>query len=159
MVFNHSSEVSTAITINLPLFFLMVLPSLLLSLLCVLALIFPGVINKKIRLLLINVFIGDIINWLSHSVYYLGLPIAHVLQTEDFMCKFCISLLIVAVVQRFTANASYALNVYIFIKHGEKRLKWCVVVPFSVASWILSVGAGSTSYFGVIKMDGFLQLI
>ena len=47
------------------------------------------------------------------------------------MC--CISLLIVAVVQRFTANASYALNVYIFIKHGEKRLKWCVVVPFYVA--------------------------
>ena len=157
MAINDSFDL-LANSINIPCFFLMVLPSLLFSLLCVLALNSSDEINKKIRFLLINVFIADIINWLSHSVYYLGLPIAHLFQAEDMMCKFCVSLLVIAVVQRFTANASYALNVYIFIKYGEKQLRWCVVIPFAIVAWILSFGIGLTSYFDVYKIDGFCSV-
>ena len=162
MEFNNSSEVdSTLIYVNLVIFFLVILPSLFLSLLCALALILPGVLNKKIRLLLLNILIADIINFFSFNGYYLGWSIAHLIQTEDIACKICASLFIVANVQKFTASANYSLNVYIFIKYGEKKLKWYVVGPFAVASWIASVILGVNPFFddsSVSSIDGYCTL-
>ena len=159
MEFNNSSEVdSTLIYVNLAIFFLVILPSLLLSLLCALALILPGVLNKKIRLLLLNILIADTINWFNFTGYYIGWSIAHLIQTEDIACKICVSLFIVANVQKFTASTNYSLNVYIFIKCGEKKLKWYVVVPFAVASWIASVILGVTPFFddsSVSSINGY----
>ena len=149
---------STAFSVNIPLFFVLVIPFLLLSLLCAVALIFSEEINKKIRLLLLDVFIVDVINWLSHSVCYPGLPIAYLLQTEDALCKFCVISVLVAVVKRFIANTGYSLIVYIFVKYGEKKLKWYVTIPLVALSWILSFGVGSISYLGVVKANIFCTM-
>ena len=100
MSFNNSSDdaidISTAYSMNFPLLFLVVLPSLLLSLFCVVALIISREINRKISLLLINILTADIINWLCYALYFLGLPIAHLLQTEDALCRFSVNLLSIA---------------------------------------------------------------
>ena len=158
----HSGEVDyTLVSVNYSIFFVVVLPSLLLSLLCALAVTLPTsrVINKKIRFILINILISDIINWFSFTGYYLGWSTAHLIRTEeDILCKISIFFFTVANVQKFTTCASYSLNVYIFIKYGEKKLKWYALVSYFVATWIVSVILGITPFFdvsSVIANNGF----
>ena len=52
----------------------------------------------------------------------------------------------------------YALNVYIFIKSGERKLKWSVVILFTLVSWTASAAVGIVPYFdelGVVNINGF----
>ena len=122
-----------------------------------LALAFAEEINKKIRVLLINIFAAEICNWLSYSVFYLGWSV-HLVYQEDITCKFFISCFAVAAAQKFTAGGVYAVNIYIFIKYGEKKLKWFVVVPFIVISWISALSMGIIPYFyefGTVNINGF----
>ena len=34
----------------------------------------------------------------------------------------------------------YAVGVYVFIKHGDKKLKWYIIIPYIVVTWIVTVG-------------------
>ncbi len=146
------------LAINISIFSTLVLPPFLLCLLCVVALLFAGAINTKIRVLLINIFAAEICNWLGYTVFYLGFPI-RLIYSDDYSCKFFISSFVVVAVQKFTAGALYAINVYIFIKHGKKKLKWYVIIPYIVISWILAVSTlGILPYldeFGAININGF----
>ena len=150
--FNANTAVSIA------LFMVMVLPSLLLCLLCELALLFATEINTKIRVLLINIFSAEVCNWFSYSVFYLGWP-ARFLYDDDVLCKVYISSLRVVTIQKFTAGAMYAINVYIFIKHGDS--KWYTIIPFIVLSWLLSIATvGVIPYldnFGAVNSGGFCR--
>ena len=145
------------VAINTSLFLFLVLPPLLLCLLCVLALAFAEEINKKIRVLLINIFAAEIGSWLSYSVYYLGWPV-RLVYNDDITCKYFISCFAVAGAQKFTAGGVYAVNIYVFIKYGEKKLKWFVVIPLIVISWISALSMGIIPYFdefGAVNINGF----
>ena len=152
--FNANTAVSIA------LFMVMVLPSLLLCLLCELALLFATEINKKIRVLLINIFSAEVCNWFSYSVFYLGWP-ARFIYDDGVLCKVYISSLRVVTVQKFTAGAMYAINIYLFIKHGDSKLRWYTIIPFIVLSWLLTiVTVGVIPYldnFGAVNSDGFCR--
>ena len=139
------------VAVNITLFVLLVLPSLLLCILCVLALIFTDRINKKIRVLLVSIFAAEVCKWISNSVYYLGWPI-RLLHQDDVSCKMSVSFIIIASLQSFMAYATYAVNVYIFIKYGEKRLKWYVVIPAVTISWMVSITAGIGPYLDGLKV-------
>ena len=162
MSFNNSSDdgidISTAYSVNFPLLFLLVLPSLLLSFFCVVALIISGEINRKISLLLTSILTADIINCLCPALYFLGLPIAHLLQTEGALCTFSINLLSIALTHRIPASTIYALNVYIFIKYGERGLKWYAVIPLISATWIYSIVFGIPYYFSVVNIVWWLSV-
>ena len=146
------------VAINTSLFLFLVLPPLLLCLLCVLALAFAEEINKKIRVLLINIFAAEICNWLSYSVFYLGWSV-RLVYDDDITCMFFISCFAVAAAQKFTAGGVYAVNIYIFIKYGEKKLKWFVVIPFIIISWVFAaLSMGIIPYFdefGAVNINGF----
>ena len=159
---NTSYEVNyTLVSVDLLILFLVVLPSMLLSMLCVLILILPisKSVNAKIRFLIINMSIADVINWFHFVVCYLGWPMAHLFQREeDIVCKISVSLFIVATMQKFIACASYSLNVYIFVKYGERKLKWYIIVIFLVAAWIISAISGTSPFYevsNVTSIDSF----
>ena len=130
-------DINTAVSISL--FSILVLPPLLLCVLCVLALVFAKEINSKIHLLLINIFAVEICKWISYTLFYLGLPI-RLLYQDSVTCKLFVSFSFIAA-QIFVAVAFYAIHVYIFIKYGEKKLKWTVVIPLLIVSWTVHIAA------------------
>ena len=147
------------VAVSAVLFMFLATPPLLLCLLCVIALIIADKLNKKIRLLLINIFAAEICNLLTYAASDLGWA-PRLLYDDNVSCRLLSSLIYVASVQKFTAEVIYALNIYFFIKHGEKKLKWSVIIPFIVISWILAAAFGSTAYFndlGTDNVNGFCK--
>ena len=128
---------TNTMTANGTIFTVIVLPSLLFCLLCAVALIFTEGINNKIRLLLTNIFVSELSNWLSYTVFYLTWPLRLIYQ-DTFTCKLFYSLTIVASTQGFMAAGLYATQVYTFTKHGQKKLKWRVVIPLEAVSWLVT---------------------
>ena len=144
------------VAVNSLLFTALVLPSLLLCLQCAVALIFAKEINSKIRLLLVNILVAEISKWISFTVYYLTWPL-RLLYQDTLSCKVFFSSFSVACSQTFTASSLHAILVYTFIKYGEKKLKWCVVIPFEAVSWLVTLVLAALQYFNdtTITSNGF----
>ena len=142
---------------GISLFSVFVLPPFLLSLLCVVSLIFTKKINKKIRVLFINIFAAEICSCLHNSFLCLGFPVRFRYQ-DTTTCKLFLSAFMVAAEQKFTAGTLYAINIYLLAKYGEKKLKWHVIMPYIIISWMASAIFGMLPYnneFGVITTQGF----
>ena len=64
--------------------------------------------------------------------------------------------------QKLTSSALYAVMVYIFVKHGEKRLKWYVIIPYIAVSWVgMTMTVGVLPYFrnfGTFYRHGFCAI-
>ncbi len=152
--------VNTAV--NVAVSFIVVLPPMILCLLCVLALVFATDINLKIRVLLINVFVIEIISWLSYLMRYLLFPVqARILTDNTFLCSIIFSILIISGRQKFFAATFYAVKVYIFIKYGELKLEWYVILPSIIISWIIAMLFSISPYFssfGVFNSNGFCNV-
>ena len=82
---------------------------------------------------------------MAYTVYYLTWPV-RLLYQDDFTCKVSLSSFVAVTTQTFMAGALYAISVYIFIKYGEKKLKWCVVIPLAAISWIVTFVFDEMSY-------------
>ena len=132
--------------VNTLLFSLMILPPFVLCLVCILALFFARDINSKIWLLLVNIFTAEICNWISYTIITVGWPIRFHYK-ELISCKVFTSSFILSGIQRFIAGAIYAVNVYIFIKYGDKKLKWYMIVPFVIITWLVTVAISTLPYF------------
>ena len=148
------------IAVGTSLFFTIVLTPLVLCILCVLALIFAGIVNKKLKLLLINIFAAEICTWLLWTLVFLGFPLRfHTRDGFNWICGLEISIFHVGGFQKYTSSALYAVMVYIFIKHGEKRLKWCVIISCIAVSWVgMTMTMGIFPYirnFGTFNSSGF----
>ena len=144
------------VAVNSLLFTCLVLPSLLLCLQCAVALIFAKEINSKIRLLLVNIFVAEISKWIAFTVLYLTWPL-RILYQDTLTCKLTFSSFSVARSQTFMAAGLYAILVYTFIKYGEKKLKWCVVIPFEAVSWLVTLVFAALPYIdgAIITSNGF----
>ena len=124
------------VAINVCFFIFLSLLPLLLCVLVILALIFAKTINIKIRVLLINIFAAEILNWISYAIFYLGW-IVRLNYNETFSCKLFITITLLANLQKFYSGMLYAINTYLFIKYGEKKLKWYIIIPYIVLSWLM----------------------
>lgn len=135
---------------------LLVLPSLILCLVCVLALIFTTITSAKIRILLMNMFAAEICHWFAYIVFYFGFSarLSNLMPGEtSYSCQFFYSALSVSRVQKFTAGAVYAAVVYNILKYGEDKLKWKVIAPLIIVSWVVViVGCGSIPYTNLVMI-------
>ena len=127
-------DANTAASISV--FTFLVLPPFLLCLLCVLALVLAKDINAKVRLLLINIFTAEMLSSFSFFFMYLGWP-GRFMNEEGTSCKMLFSLHNLAGLLKFSGTSLYAVVIYIFIKHGDKKLKWHVIIPYIALTWIL----------------------
>ena len=44
---------------------------------------------------------------------------------------------LVANFQKFTSRTLYTIKIFLFIKYGEKKLKWNLITPYIVLSWLI----------------------
>ena len=135
-------------SIQVGLFFLIILPNLILILLCVVALLFTRSINWPIRIVLIDIYTGEICYWLGLTVIFLGFPVrARIGNEETFSCSVFSGLFIVSSILKFSATALYAIIVYIFIKYGIQKVKLYAIILYISISWIASISISIIPYF------------
>ena len=131
--------------VNVSFFAILVLPSFLLCILCLLALFIATKINRKIRLLFIIIFTANLLRWFAYFILYLGWPVRFILDDRT-SCKIYISTYLVTSLLNFSSGSIFAVNVYLFIKYGEKKLKWYVILPYIITTWIIATLLGVPSY-------------
>ena len=55
----------------------------------------------------------------------------------------------------------YAVSVYMFIKHGDKKLKWYVIIPYIVVTWtMITITMSVPPYlqdYGAVNRNGFCR--
>ena len=124
------------VALNVCFFIFLSLLPLLLCFLVILALVLAKTINIKIRVLLINIFAAEILGWIVYAIFYLGW-IVRLNHNETISCKMYYTTFLVANVQKFTSGTLYTINIFLFIKHGEKKLKWYIITPYIVLSWLI----------------------
>ena len=101
------------------LFLAISLPSLILCILCILALFFAKDVNWIMKALIINMFAAEICNRVAYSVLLLGFPTRFSGKIADnYSCKIAMSLLVVAPQMKFAATALYSVMVYLLIRYG-----------------------------------------
>ena len=136
--------VNTAI--NIGFFLLFVLLPLVLCVVCVVALISAGSMDLKLRILLANVFAAEICTWLFWTGSFLGYPfLFYDMSHGDTVCSLFTSMAIAGDALKFTASALYSLNIFLFVKHGVKKVKWHALVPCITVSWIVAIVLGNLS--------------
>ena len=123
--------------VNISIFTFLILPPFLLCLLCVLALVLAKDINLKIRLLLINIFTAETLYWFSFFVMYLGWP-ARFINEDVISCQLFNSLYTITNFLKLASTSLYAVGVYTFIKHGDKKLKWYVIITYIAVTWTVA---------------------
>ena len=141
------------------LFGLVVLPSLVLCVLCVLALFRAEGLAWQMKALLINIFAAEICNWLSLTLFIFGPPVREGLELGVYpACAVPSSLYFVSALQKMSSTTLYAIMVYVFIKYGKEKLKWQVIATCIALSWVLSLGYSTIPYFpgfGLVNDNGY----
>ena len=123
----------TIIALNVCFFiFLSLLPLLL----CALVLLALETINIKIRVLLINVIAVEILGWLCYALVYLGW-IVRLNYNETTSCKLFFIAYNMVNLLKSSSGTLYTINIFLFIKYGEKKLKWSVIIPYIAISWVM----------------------
>lgn len=149
-------------TIRLSLLVLVALPALSLCLFCVAALLFAHSINLPLRVALASILVGEICYWFAVSVQFAGYPSRAGSDSKTHTCQVATSAFITAFQQKYPAIALYAIMVYIFLKHGVKKLKLKIVVLYVAVSWIVALSIASVSYvpsFGHLNNLGFCDVV
>ena len=124
------------VALNVCFFIFLSLLPVLLCVLVMLALVLAKTINIKVRVLLINIFAAEILGWIVHAIFYLGW-IVRLHHNETISCKLLYATNLVANIQKLTSGTFYAIKIFIFIKYGEKKLKWYIITPYIVLSWLI----------------------
>lgn len=149
--------------VNVSLFTFIVLPPLILCLMCIVALLLDQSINLKIKVLLINILMGETVSWFAYLFLYLTFPIKARFPMEyDILCIIGISTLILVAVLKFPATSLYAINAFIFIRYNEHKLKWRIILPGISIAWAVSFfGFSILAYipaFGIFSSNGFCSV-
>ena len=148
-------------SIQAGMFLTLVLPTLIICMLCLLALLSTKTINWQMKTLLINIFIAQIGSSLASSMLYLGYPQRALgMAAEDYFCRFIISAFITNSLAKTTAITIYAVMVYTFVKYGICSIQQYMVVSSIIIAWMISICMGILPYldvFGVTDDTGFCE--
>ena len=141
-----------------------VLPALILSIICSVAISFTYVINWQLRVALVNIFVTEVFHWVGYTVQYLGFaPRALAIENSIFTCRIFYSSVIIAGIQKFAAISIYSIMVYVFLKYGVKKFKSYVIVPVLVMTWAVSITIGIMAYFPgqfeLFNNNGFCRIV
>ena len=139
--------------VSVSFFVLLVLPTLVLIILCVLALLFANAINVSIRILLLNIFATELTQLLGPLVLFLGHPArVHDVESINYSCNFVFSAIFSGAFAKLPSTSLYAVVVYVYIKHGVKWLKWYVPPLFITLIWTISFVLGILPYLNVFDV-------
>lgn len=125
-------------TLHIILFLVFHLPTFILNILCVVALVLAKALNWQIRATLANILTAEIVISIGISFFYVGYPI-RVSSGDDFnySCTIGLGIVILGFLANTTAVSLYAITVYIFMKYGPSKLKWYIMAAFATGPWIV----------------------
>ena len=133
----------------------LVAPALVLSVLTTLALLLAGDINKKIRALLINVFIAEIMVYVRLTITFLAFPIRQMFEIGDNvsanLCRLQSAVSMIEIVSKVGSITLYAVMVYIFIKYNINKVKWYVLAIPIASIWVIAIGLSLP--IGLVRID------
>ena len=136
------------VALNVCFFIFLSLLPFLLCVLVILALVLAKTINIKIRVLLVNVFAVEILNWICYAIFYLGW-IVRLNYIETTSCKIFYTTYFMVSLLKWTSGTLYTIYIFLFIKYGENRLKWCAIIPCIAISWlVILIMSGLMGQFG-----------
>ena len=124
-----------------------VIPTLILIVICVIAIINAKELCGQMKALLINIFAGEVCNWLSLAFYCTQAIITTQLDLMvSILCGSFISLYFVATLQISSGTSLYAILVYMYLKYGLAKLKWKVIVAYIAVSWVVALAVSTLPY-------------
>ena len=148
--------------INGLLLFGTVIPILILTVVCVIAILLAKELCGQMKALLINIFAGEVCIWLSLALYCTEFFIvAQVDLTIGIFCATVISLYFVATLQISSGTSLYAIMVYMYIKYGLAQLKWKAIIFYFIVSWVVALAVGALPYiptYGWFVNNGFCDV-
>ncbi len=133
------------------------LPTLILNVLCAVALLFAKEIHWQVKTTLINIIAAEIVWSIGEAFVSIGYPVrVYDIDEAALSCDIGLSFVISGFVLNASATTLYAITAFAFIKYGKKKLKWYVFVAYIVVSWalycvpgvLLSSTGGNTSSNG-----------
>lgn len=136
---------------------LIVVPSVVLSAVCIIRLFLSKSINLQMRVILINILapglvfnLGSIILLVGNAAIVSGVPV---------MCKFAIICIGVGNGVKTQAVNIYAIMTHRFIKQGIVKLKWKIIAAAIVITWaITSLINLGTALGSRLREDTFCEL-
>ena len=136
--------------VNILLFAVLPLPTLILCGVCILGLILAKDvnINWKMRVILLNILSPEVINVANVTFLYIGYPIRAFKNSEqDLSCNIALTFAAIS----FTANVIviplFSIAIYIFLKYGVEKLKWSIIITMTIVSWLASVIFGVVTFY------------
>ena len=128
--------------VQLILFFVFSLPTIVLSILTIAALLLAKDINWTIRIILISLFLSEFVFTIALTLIFWGHPIRTLLNVTEVTSLACSSIISIEITGNATKVGSitfYSIMVYVFIKYNIKKVKWYMVaIPLAVI-WIVSI--------------------
>ncbi len=116
-------------------------------------------LSINLQIILLNIFAAELSLLLGSSVLFLGHPArVHNMESVNYVCNFVLSAIFSSGFAKLPATSLYAVVVYIYIKHGTKKLKWYVIALCIALFWIASISIGLMPYastFNVVSNQGF----
>ncbi len=160
MSFNNSSSFENVLvtldsSVNIILFIFSI-PTAILYGICIVALLSAKGVKLQMRILLINIlmarFSGAI---LPPAIVHLGAP-ANII-TDVIVCKIVFALVFMGHLTGLTSITLFSIMIYLFIKYGDSKLKWYIIIPSIIMSWIVSIFYGAQIFIdstAIILADG-----
>ena len=137
-------------------FFVSTLPTMVLSVLIILALLVAKDIKWKMRVILISILTAEVIFSLSLSAIYLGFPIRQMLNLSDktalILCRLRIGSEITGTLAKLGTIMFYSVMVYVFIKKNIDKVKWFVLILPLVLIWTISFALSTIAFITPISL-------
>ena len=133
----------------------------------ILALLTAKDVNWKMKVVLINILVPELIVFLSGIFYNLGYPVRVFLiegsstDALDVSCLIFLVLYSIAFLGNAFGGALFSVAVYIFTKYGVKKLKWIGIVSYIATTWVINIMYNTSSFFSdfvVTSNNGFCSL-
>ena len=143
--------------IHVTFFGILSLPTIILTGVCVVALLLATAINLQMRAVLINAFTAEINYSIFSCFLNLGYPIRAWSDNEvgDILCSITFSILLIYTCANLCSIILCAVMIHRFIKYGKDRLNWKIIIVSIVLLWIVSFAVGALPY-SVIKLRAHL---
>ena len=151
--------VNTAL--NLTLFAIFPLPTFVLCVLCIVALLFAKEVNLKMRTLLVHILSPEAIVSFSYIFNYIGYASrVYGSVDDDTSCATYGGIFMIGQIQRVIVLPFFAFAVLVFVKYEVSKLKWYVIVTYLAGYSIFSVLMGALQIYmdRTEHMNGFCVL-
>ncbi len=87
--------------------------------------------SYQMRILLGNILISRFFAGLLPQFF------SFIAEYNPIVCKFNLGLIIAGFLISLTSISLFSIMVYLFIKYGNNKLKWYIIIPSITVSWIL----------------------